>query len=489
MKQMIILLAAFVSFPMMAAQIHKWIDKNGNVHYGEKPKDGTESEIVRVSDKYLIPYVDALDAIRYSEVKPHRPVALVDFKFEMPGQSSGQVRIGRIPCTEPPIDLYWTDGVVQFENAGTAVTVADTFNENGYVFENALGGAPSGGSLHLNITIRDMKFNYCFERGNKKSQKAGSYLLIEWELIDPLQRKTIFKGKTKGANNSFDQGYRLKGIDISAEQSLQMATRNLLADQNFVKHLVPTDLKEMKESFGTTVRINYSYGLANTSFNRRVDELKANSVTVKVDGGHGSGVVLDEKGHVLTNAHVVGDHTKFRVSVNNRTYDAVLIRKENIRDVAILRIEDHNSDFAGVNIARLEPDVGDDIFIIGTPLNVGLEHTVTKGIISARRELNNLPFFQTDASINSGNSGGPVFNSKGELVALSVSGLFTRGGASLNINYLIPINDAIESLNIETESTMAELTKQLEGKTVVEGTKTLLMMIDEWLDEPVIKLF
>jgi S1-C subfamily serine protease len=81
---------------------------------------------------------------------------------------------------------------------------------------------------------------------------------------------------------------------------------------------------------------------------------------------------------------------------------------------------------------------------------MSLNNSITKGILSARRTINGLVYYQTDASINHGNSGGPVFDASGELVALTVAGVFTQGGASLNVNYLIPIEDALTKLNIES---------------------------------------
>ena len=81
-----------------------------------------------------------------------------------------------------------------------------------------------------------------------------------------------------------------------------------------------------------------------------------------------------------------------------------------------------------------------------------LSHTVTQGILSAVRQESGRRLFQTDASINPGNSGGPVFDSAGELVALSVAGLFTRQGASLNVNYLIPIGEELQALKVTPRS-------------------------------------
>ena len=89
-------------------------------------------------------------------------------------------------------------------------------------------------------------------------------------------------------------------------------------------------------------------------------------------------------------------------------------------------------------------------FTFGTPLSEKLSSTVTRGIISANRFLEDKQaYYQTDASINPGNSGGPAVNKFGEVIGIAVAGLINRSGSSVNINFLIPIEEAIKTLNIQ----------------------------------------
>ena len=106
------------------------------------------------------------------------------------------------------------------------------------------------------------------------------------------------------------------------------------------------------------------------------------------------------------------------------------------------------ANLAPVTVATQEPRPGDPLYVIGTPLSLKLCHTVTQGILSAVRNERGRRLYQTDASINPGNSGGPVFDASGELVALSVAGLFTPQGSSLNVNYLIPVEQALGALKV-----------------------------------------
>jgi serine protease Do len=104
--------------------------------------------------------------------------------------------------------------------------------------------------------------------------------------------------------------------------------------------------------------------------------------------------------------------------------------------------------FVPLKAAKQGPVPGDEIYVIGTPLDLSLSETITKGIVSAERIIDGQPYLQTDAAINPGNSRGPAFDANGELVAIAVAGIFTSSGASVNINYLIPIDEAMKSLNI-----------------------------------------
>jgi Do/DeqQ family serine protease len=159
----------------------------------------------------------------------------------------------------------------------------------------------------------------------------------------------------------------------------------------------------------------------------------------------GSGVVVDaERGHVLTNHHVIGQAAEIRVTLNDgRELKAELLGSDPETDVALLQIpaEDLTAIPLG-NSNRLR--VGDFVVAIGNPF--GLNQTVTSGIVSAlgRSGLGiegYENFIQTDASINPGNSGGPLVNLRGELVGINTAILAPSGG-NVGIGFAIPVNMA-----------------------------------------------
>jgi len=163
-------------------------------------------------------------------------------------------------------------------------------------------------------------------------------------------------------------------------------------------------------------------------------------------GGLGSGVIISADGKVLTSAHVVQTADSVgAVLSDGQMIPATVISSTLLADVALLQLEKVPG---GVGVAVLgnsdKTDVGDEVFIVGAPY--GLSYSLTAGHISGRHRsgkviwgLTELELFQTDAAINSGNSGGPVFNLKGEVVGivsqlLSASGVFEGFGFAVTAN-------------------------------------------------------
>ncbi len=159
--------------------------------------------------------------------------------------------------------------------------------------------------------------------------------------------------------------------------------------------------------------------------------------------GQGSGFIIDSDGYILTNAHVVDGAEKVRVQLNNnKEYSAEVIGLDKRTDVALVKIQGGQLPVAKLGDSD-QVQVGDWVLAIGSPF--GFTHTATQGIVSAvARNLPSgdyVPFIQTDAAVNPGNSGGPLFNSKGEVIAIN-SQIYSRSGAFNGLAFSIPINMA-----------------------------------------------
>ena len=156
--------------------------------------------------------------------------------------------------------------------------------------------------------------------------------------------------------------------------------------------------------------------------------------------GTGSGVIIDPRGIVLTNNHVVQGASELTVQLaDGRTFKGSNIKTDRLTDLAIFTIEDAN-DLTAIPIGKSDQmEIGDWVIAIGSPFE--LHHTVSAGIISGKgRSLSaatRSQFLQTDAAINPGNSGGPLVNLRGELIGINTA-IASRSGGYNGIGFAIP---------------------------------------------------
>jgi serine protease DegS len=163
------------------------------------------------------------------------------------------------------------------------------------------------------------------------------------------------------------------------------------------------------------------------------------------DSSIGSGVIMNNKGYILTNAHVIQDANDIRITLNDgRQAQAQLIGLDTDTDLAVININMENLPDITIGDST-ELKVGDVVLAIGNPYNFG--QTVTQGIVSAisrkRRGISYFDdFIQTDADINVGNSGGALVNAKGELIGINTA-IISSSGGSEGIGLATPINQAL----------------------------------------------
>lgn len=161
--------------------------------------------------------------------------------------------------------------------------------------------------------------------------------------------------------------------------------------------------------------------------------------------GLGSGVIVSNEGYVLTNHHVIDGAEEITVELNDhRTYSARLVGSDPPSDLAVLKVDQNNLPVLTMGNSD-QARVGDMVLAIGNPL--GLEQTVTAGIISAKGRSTGLSdgsfedFLQTDAPINRGNSGGALVSATGELIGIN-SQILSPTGGNIGIGFAIPVNMA-----------------------------------------------
>ena len=181
-----------------------------------------------------------------------------------------------------------------------------------------------------------------------------------------------------------------------------------------------------------------------TTLTRRRDFFTMN--VQEIPSGTGSGFVWDDRGHIITNFHVIENASRFQVTLSDQTtWPGDVVGYAPGKDLAVLRIEAPSESLRALPLGSSETlQVGQKVLAIGNPF--GLDHTLTTGVISAlgraitsRDETRIEDVIQTDAAINPGNSGGPLLDSAGRLIGVNTL-IYSPSGASAGIGFAIPVD-------------------------------------------------
>lgn len=253
-----------------------------------------------------------------------------------------------------------------------------------------------------------------------------------------------------------------------------------------------------------TAHINYTDS-ASVNWQNVAERVRPTVVAITTQsrggGGQGSGVIIDDEGHIVTNDHVVAGAEELRVTLSDgRILPATVVGADPTTDLAVIGLEEPPKDLVSAKFAASHgAQVGDPVMAVGNPL--GLDSTVTTGIISAldrpvsTMKENTDPFtspdpviinaIQIDAAINPGNSGGPLFNAAGRVIGINSSIAALAGGSSGNIGlgFAIPADVATnvsDQLLSDGEVAHPLLGVTLSSTTVaVSGTERLGAQVEE----------
>lgn len=214
--------------------------------------------------------------------------------------------------------------------------------------------------------------------------------------------------------------------------------------------------------------------LTKSQRNQLLDQIDNQSrILNKKSSSIGSGFIISKDGYIVTNNHVIEDAEKITVGLNDGSkYKATLIGVDKKTDLALLKIST-NKELSFVKFGdSTKARIGDWTIVIGNPY--GLGSSVSVGVVSARgRDINNGQyddFIQTDAAINKGNSGGPLFNLKGEVIGISTV-IFSPSGGNVGIGFATPSSTAEQIINQLHDQ--GEVTRGWLGVSVQEVTSEI----------------
>ena len=279
---------------------------------------------------------------------------------------------------------------------------------------------------------------YFYNRGFKPKAHFLD-LDVEWKLQD-VYKNEIYTDVIEARSGNF-AGYM---VEENAQKSIKDAIESSL-----IKLL---EKEEFKELMNNPVYEDKKYNKLDVNAlqaksPKNLDQSMKASCTIKNDDGHGSGFFVGNDGYILTNYHVVADQDKITVIDDQRNeYNAEIKRFSKIRDLALLKIN-HQPEYSFSISGKENYKRGSEIYAVGTPTSVQLGQSLSKGIISGVRNEDGVEYIQVDASVNPGNSGGPLINENAELIGVvnaKVKGIGLEG-----LGFAIPQRFIKEALSLK----------------------------------------
>lgn len=296
----------------------------------------------------------------------------------------------------------------------------------------------------MTTKIKDFEFSSGF---NNKSQDNKSSNSIVHKLVSSTTLIALGAGLALSGTQFFNAK---SGAEIITKSSILPLAETISSPANAIQ--VPSNfVAAVVQQVGPavvridaqrTVENQVPEALNDPFFRRFFGEQIPNIPERQIQSGTGSGFIIDSKGEIITNAHVVDGASKVTVTLKDgRQFEGKVVGKDPVTDVAVIHIEAENLPTVKLgNSEQLQP--GEWAIAIGNPL--GLDSTVTTGIISATGRSSaqigvpdkRVEFIQTDAAINPGNSGGPLLNQNGEVIGVNTAILQGTQG----LGFAIPIN-------------------------------------------------
>ncbi len=303
--------------------------------------------------------------------------------------------------------------------------------------------------------------------------RGEMYVQIEWSVYDALRRSTVYKTVTEGYTNR--RAHNPEGLPLMFNEAFAMAVHNLGTEPLFSGLIVygrkpPADSwksakadHEPRRKFETLEPVSIAaLPLSRAPVPGRAERVSSQTIMIEAGpGGHCSGFFITRQGHILTNRHCVGEALRTRIVTTQKkdSFTAEVLRSDAVRDVALLKAEGLPDDVVidPLPLRAEWPAVGERIYVVGAPLYKRLQDTLSEGVVSAHRRDFKIfgsrqNFLQADITAHGGNSGGPMVDQYGNLVAMTVGG-FTADpdDGDTGLNLFIPIDEALKVLDIDQE--------------------------------------
>ena len=397
--------------------------------------------------------VEVKDAIEITDKSKVKPIAITKVAATIRrGTVVGELS-GGWGCIKND-DIKWRSGnKVHLSSEDLVDVFREELEANGWpvvgstedLFE---GYDVSGAEVLVAARLTELESQLCAPNsgfGNwdvKGSMRVG----VEWQVYSPARRSLLGTIDTLGSSE-------LKKADDDAaylllSDAFAVAANNLIASREFLSMVErssglaiaqPRDAESLIENKTRNFQ----------TMEAAIAAAKNATLTIRTASGHGSGFAIGDGSLVLTNAHVVGEaSTVTLVTIGGIEVDGKVIEVSKERDVALIKVE-----FLRLPTIHINPNLpnsGATVYAIGSPLLEEMSGSVTSGVVSGVRLMDGYQWLQSDAAISPGNSGGPLLDYSGSVVAISTAG-YQAGGAQVGLNLFIPIGDGLTFSGLKVE--------------------------------------
>ncbi len=332
---------------------------------------------------------------------------------------------------------------IDIDNTVFTTTLNELLKEQGFADDNPNLLKRKTNTMYVKAKVKGIKFFLTDMASILYAQRAvNANLAIDFELTD-IYGVTQYEKSISGKSGYFSTSFTPKGeggVFLRATEDAIVSAFLKFMDNDEVQALLrygaDDEIKHEPLQILTT----------NSTFSSDLASSIAATVTIKTENGHGSGFAITNNGYLLTNYHVVAGMDTVLVMNEGQEFPATVVRSNALEDVALLKI-DHNFEYCYDLAGAGGYTVGQDVFAIGTPTSIELGQTLSKGIISGLRQVEETELIQTDVSVNPGNSGGALVDSNGKLLGVvtsKISGFGVEG-----ISFSIPAGVARTGLAIQ----------------------------------------
>jgi serine protease Do len=295
-----------------------------------------------------------------------------------------------------------------------------------------------GADFRVGATLLALDYREC----GREAQSGSAYSKVKWEVFSVRRQQVIYTGTLE---NTFATDKEITEKEFDAGLT-RVIVDNLLADPAFVAVIQSGGTPAVAPA-APLAALQLDPGQTVTSgVDKGASRILSAVATVESGLGSGTAFYISQDGYLLTNQHVVENDKFVRVKLSTgRSLVGEVVRIDKQRDVALLR-----TDPVAIEALALRTDggtIGEPVFAIGSPFGQILSGTITRGVLSARRIFEGVPFLQSDVALNPGNSGGPLIDAAGRVIGISTIGTEAQG-----INLFIPIDDVLDKLSLSLQA-------------------------------------